>query len=187
MEQRETYEAPAARNQVPDGHDCRRGRTGSDKIVIAIWALLLFGCIGAMTYSRQKTAAEAQRLLNRAYDLYGQREFAESTECLRQAAELGNAWAQLYYGGHLKNGIGTNPDMDAALKWYRKSAALNCPEAFMRLGECYEFGEGVARDPNEAETWYRKAVKAEFGPDAQIALERVLKQKAAAAPGPGSN
>ena len=44
-----------------------------------------------------------------------------------------------------------------AVKWYRKAAERGCAWAQVRLGRCYEFGEGVEKDPTEAAKWYRKA------------------------------
>ena len=155
------------------------GRKGSNKIVIVIWVTILLGGISLFAYSQQKRAAEADRLLNEAFTLYNQQEFARSTELLRQSAELGSAWAQLYYGERLKNGFYAEPDAVEAVKWLRKSAKQNCPEAFFQLGTCYENGEGVDRNLSEAEMWYRKAL-ADPGSAylAQTALERIESLKA---------
>ena len=96
MEQNEADKTQAAQAQDPGGHPCGRGgMKGSNKIVVAIWMAFLLGGFSWYSYSQQKRAAEAERLLNEAYTLYGQQEFARSTELLRQSAELGNAWAQL--------------------------------------------------------------------------------------------
>lgn len=162
---------------------CARGcgAKGSNKLAIAIWVTFVFVFASLLVYLH---AAETKRLLNRAYELYEQRDFVASTECLRQAAERGSAWAQVYYGGHLKDGIGTNPDAVEAVKWFRKSAARNCPEAFLRLGECYEFGEGVDLDLDEAAAWYRKAEdRPGCSERARIALDRIAARQGASPPG----
>ena len=158
---------------------CGGGRKGSNKIVIVTWMTLLLGGLSLYSYSQQKRAAEAERLLNEAYTLYGQQEFARSTELLRQAAELGNAWAQLYYGERLLNGFYAAPNPAEAVKWLRKSAKQKCPEAYCQLGICYENGEGVDRDLDEAASWYRKAL-ADPGSayNAQAALDRIGSLKA---------
>jgi len=175
MEQNEAGRDPAAQKVDAGGSSpgCG-GRKGSNKIVIAIWVTLLLGGISLFAYSQQKRAAEADRLLNEAFTLYGQQDFAGSTELLRQSAELGNAWAQLYYGERLLNGFYAEPDAAEAVKWLRKAAKQKCPEAFFQLGTCYENGMGVDRDPAEAESWYRKAL-ADPGAAylAQTALDRL--------------
>ena len=44
-----------------------------------------------------------------------------------------------------------------AVKWYRKAAEQGMAEAQYNLGVCYEYGEGVTKDADEAVTWYKKA------------------------------
>ena len=162
------------------------GGKGSNKVVVAFWAALLLGGVSLFAHFQSKRNAEAERLLNEAYTLYGQREIDASTELLRQSAELGNAWAQLYYGERLKNGFGTEQNMAEAVKWLRKSAKRKCAEACYQLGLCYENGEGVEWDPDEAEAWYRKAQEdPSFTALAQVALDRIAERKAAS--GAGAN
>ena len=181
MEQNEADKDPAARNQDPSGADTGSvRRPGSNKVVIAIWVMFLLGGSCLYTYARQRNAAEAERLLNEAYMLYGRGELSASTELLRQSAELGNAWAQLYYGERLKTGFGTEQNLAESVKWLRKSAKRRCPEAFYQLGVSYENGEGVERDPNKAAAWYRKALADPgFSASAQSALDRIERQKSA--------
>lgn len=56
-----------------------------------------------------------------------------------------------------------------ALKWYRKAAEQNEPNAENNLGLCYFNGQGVEKDYAEASTWFRKAA-AQNNADAQINL-----------------
>ena len=188
MERNEEDGSRAARNGESSGQSscgCGGGR-GSNKFIVAIWVTFLLAGVALFTHVQTKRAAEAERLLNEAYALYGQREFDASTELLRQSAELGNAWAQLYYGERLKNGFGTEQNMAEAVKWLRKSAKRKCAEACYQLGLCYENGEGVEWDPDEAEAWYRKAQEdPSFTALAQVALDRIAERKAAS--GAGAN
>ena len=178
MAQNEADEPPAQKQDSGGSPRGYGGPNGSNKIVFAIWVAFLLGGFSWYSYSRQKRAAEAERLLNEAYTLYSQQDFARSTELLRQAADLGNAWAQLYYGERLKNGFYVEPDPVEGVKWLRKAAKQKCPEAFYQLGICYENGEGVERDLNEAEAWYRKALEdAGFAYNARTALERIENEK----------
>jgi len=178
MEPNEADNVPAAGKQPPVGSPRGCGK-GSNKIVVAIWVTLLLGGLGWFNYSRMQNKVEGERLLNEAYMLYGRGDYASSTECLRQSAELGNPWAQLYYGERLKNGFYAEQNPVEAVKWLRKAARQGYPEAFYQLGICYENGEGVERDLNRAEAWYSKALNDPgFKYDAQASLDRIAKLKA---------
>jgi len=182
MEENETNNTPSEKKQDSGGCSCGcGGGKGSNKAAIAIWAVLLVGLALLAAYTRSNSRlSEPERLLEQAYEQFEKQDFEASTELLRQSAELGNAWAQLYYGGSLKKGVGTAQDMPAAVEWFRKSAAQNCAIAFFELGVCYENGEGVEQDLDEAEAWYKKALDAGIGEEAQAALDRVGNLKAEA-------
>ncbi len=179
MEQKETNEVPAEQKKGNSGCSCGcGGGKCSDKIVVAFWVVVLLAIACFAVYSRMnRNLPEPERLLNQAYSLFEKQDFEASTECLRKSAELGNAWAQLYYGGSLKKGVGTEQNMPAAVEWFRKSADQNCSIAFFELGVCYENGEGVERNLDEAEAWYKKALDAGIE-EAQSAIIRVEKTKA---------
>ena len=49
-----------------------------------------------------------------------------------------------------------------AVKWVRKAAEQNFAAAQLKLGGCYEDGEGVAKDQAEAVKWYRKAAEQNY-------------------------
>ena len=152
----------------------RVGGKGSNKIVVVLWVTLLLGGVSLLMHFQQKRQAEAERLLNEAYALYGQQEFEASTDRLRQSAELGNVWAQLYYGERLRTGFAAEQNTSEAVKWLRKAAKQECSEAFYQLGMCYENGEGVERNLDEAEKLYRKASEdPAFAALARISLERI--------------
>jgi len=184
MEQYEKAGDPAAREKTSGGCSCGcGGGKSANMVVIALWVVVLIGIAVFAGYSRMNSRlSEDEKLLQQAYEQFEKQNFEASTDLLRQSAELGNAWAQLYYGGSLKKGIGTAQDMSAAVEWFRKSADQNCSIAFYELGVCYENGEGVERDPGAAEAWYKKALDAGIVEDSQTALDRVEKLKAEATP-----
>ena len=186
MEQNETNKAPAEQKKNSGGCSCGcGGGNGANKAVIALWVAVLIGIACFVVYSRMNAdpyRSEADKILKHAYTLYEQEKFEESADSLRQAAELGQPWAQLYYGGTLKKGIGVAQNLTAAVEWFRKSADQGCAVAFFELGVCYENGEGVERNLDEAEVWYKKALDAGIGEEAKAALERVGKLKAEATP-----
>ena len=155
----------------------------SNKAVIVIGVILLLGFAFFAVYSRMNpTLSEPERLLRQADELFEKQDYAGAATLLRQSADLGNAWAQMFYGGCLKKGYGVEQDMPAAVEWFRKSADLGCAVACYELGVCYENAEGVERDLDAAETWYRKALDGGITPDAQDALDRVGKLKAESTP-----
>jgi hypothetical protein len=78
-------------------------------------------------------------------------------------AQQGEAGAQFWLGAAYEQGWFGNTDFQEALRWLRKAAAHDDPDAQNALGEMYENGEGVQQDYFVAAYWYRKA--AEHFPD----------------------
>ncbi|MDR3389435.1 MAG: tetratricopeptide repeat protein [Rudaea sp.] len=79
--------------------------------------------------------------------------------CYRQAAELGDAWAQYNLGHLYLDGNGVDRDPLLASHWYAAAAAQGHPRAMNLLARCYEEGWGVARDSTLAEYWYEKSAE----------------------------
>ena len=77
----------------------------------------------------------------------------------REAAEQGDAEAQLCLGACYYAGKGVEKNLAEAVKWLRKAAEQGHAMAQYRLGDCYEFGESVARDIAEAIKWYRRSAE----------------------------
>ncbi len=188
MDRNEENKATTEPEKASGGCSCGCGGGNgkrSNTAVIVLWVVLLTGLALFAAYSRMNAdpyRSEADKILKHAYTLYEQEKFEETADCLRQAAELGQPWAQLYYGGTLKKGIGVAQNLTAAVEWFRKSAEQNCAVAFFELGVCYENGEGVEQDLDEAEAWFKKALEGGIGEEAQAALDRVGQRKADATP-----
>jgi len=51
---------------------------------------------------------------------------------------------------------GPGKDYEESIKWAKKSAAQNCPDAFWTLGLIYQHGRGVSADLSKAAEYYRK-------------------------------
>ena len=80
-----------------------------------------------------------------------------------------------YFHGY----YGTKVDYAKALKWYQKAAEKGHTTAQCQLGIMYENGNGVAKDLNEAEKWYMKALEDDpFNDTVQKHLTRLQKKKA---------
>ena len=116
MEQNNLNEDQAERNDVSGGNaacDCDKS---SNKAVIVIGVILLLGFAFFAVYSRMSPGlTESQRLLVQADELFQKEDFAGAAKLMRQSAELGDPWGQMYYGGCLKKGIGVEQDMPAAV------------------------------------------------------------------------
>jgi len=80
-----------------------------------------------------------------------------TTEQLRQAAEGGDAEAQLDLGFRYLDGAGIEQDKAQALVWVEKAAEGGMPEAQLFLGSLYEAGKGVEKNPTKAVELYTKA------------------------------
>ena len=190
MEQNEESKATTAQEHDSGGCSCGcGGGKNANKAVIAIWVVLLigFGCLVMWTrMNADSRLTEPERLLKQACELYEKQKFEDGAEYMRQSAELGNAVAQIYYGGILKKGLGAEQNMPAAVEWFRKAADQGFPVAFYELGVCFENGEGVERNLDEAEAWYKKALDSDgdysFKKYAQEALDRVEELKREATP-----
>lgn len=86
---------------------------------------------------------------------------------IKKAAEQGDAEAQLELGRIYDTGYKDEvyiydvktDDVESA-KWFRKAAEQGNAEAMHELAVCYNFGNGVPKDANEAFYWHKKAAEA---------------------------
>lgn len=76
---------------------------------------------------------------------------------LTQAANSGNAKAQLIVGLKYLDGDGVPANDTEAAKWLGKAAEAGEPVAQYRLGTLYERGRGVPADAAKAVRWYQAA------------------------------
>lgn len=88
---------------------------------------------------------------------------------LREAAEAGDAEAQLNLGVCYANGTGVSQDLDQAALWFRKAAEQGHVKGQFALGHCYTYGDGVPKDMMQAAEWFRKAAEQGHA-DAQSSL-----------------
>lgn len=77
-----------------------------------------------------------------------------------QAAQAGQAAAQLLLAQMHMEGKGTSRDPSAAHLWYSVAANNGDPMAMNMLGRCHELGEGTPVDLALAAAWYRHAADA---------------------------
>ena len=91
------------------------------------------------------------------YVAYDRASYASSLKVWLPDAKAGDPKAQTYVGEMFEQGLGTSPDYETAVAWYRKAAEQGYERAQMNLGAMYERGLGVEKDELEALNWYRKA------------------------------
>lgn len=80
--------------------------------------------------------------------------FIEALGLLKDVAEKGHPGAQNYYGYMLDK----SDEDEAAVKWYKKSAAQNNIDGILSLAKMYAAGEGVQKDIPKAVKLYEKAI-----------------------------
>lgn len=121
--------------------------------------------------------SKAQYLIGKSY-LKGingfEKDLFESSLWFRKSAELQYAPSMYEFSVALLEGRGIMKNQMQGINWLTQSANKECAEAQLRLGLCYEMGEGVKQDVEKAKEFYRKCPL----PEAKhrlIALEK-LKQ-----------
>ena len=85
-------------------------------------------------------------------------------ECLSNAAAADIVEACYKLGDMYKHGMGCDPDLAEAFRWYVRASELSADESpvilgsvALRLGECYEEGFGCKQDFTRALEWYQQA------------------------------
>jgi uncharacterized protein len=84
----------------------------------------------------------------------------ELERCMWRAAENGVPEAQFWLGVAFEQNLWFGvTDRREALKWYRRAAQSDQPDAENELGRRYEDGDGVEQSYVQAAYWYRKAAE----------------------------
>lgn len=92
-----------------------------------------------------------------------------TTPVIRQAAERGDAEAQLALAITYDNGKGVSEDDAEAVRWYRFAAKQGLEAAQYQLGVMYAEGRGTLKDEVAAVGWFRRAAAQKYN-TAQYAL-----------------
>jgi TPR repeat protein/cyclophilin family peptidyl-prolyl cis-trans isomerase/serine/threonine protein kinase len=81
----------------------------------------------------------------------------EAAKWWRQAADQGNADAQMLLGLAYSTGVGVEENQAEAARWWRKSAEQGLAGSQYLMGVAYSDGGGVQEDDAEAFKWLQKA------------------------------
>lgn len=86
----------------------------------------------------------------------------DGIDWLYVASELGSAKAMTRLGKVYRDGeLGTEQNLHEAIRLFYKAADLKEPLAFVALGELYNSGTGVDRNPVKAANYFRRAAEME--------------------------
>ncbi len=104
-----------------------------------------------------RTTALDCRVRGGEYVLQGRANLKSALNVWLNAAEQGDAEAQVTLGEVFEQGLGVPPDYEAARFWYEQAATQGSPRAMTNLGNLFERGLGVTPDSRRAVQWYRRA------------------------------
>jgi TPR repeat protein len=122
-------------------------------------AALKAGSVDAIVHFRRARQLEmednARPLFEQAFKAYEANKF-------EQAAELGNASAQVALGQLTRLGMGVPKNEEDAVRLYRRAAERGHAGGQTQLGLAYQLGEGVKEDWTEAHAWCAKGAAQQY-------------------------
>lgn len=104
-----------------------------------------------------RTSASDCEIRGGEYTAYDRANYATALKIWLPLARDGDARAQNYVGEIYEKGLGTEPQYDLAVEWYRRAAEQGLASAQINLGAMFERGLGVPRDKARAVELYRRA------------------------------
>ncbi|MEL7297387.1 MAG: caspase family protein [Pseudomonadota bacterium] len=152
--------ACAATQDLSDGSSATEGR--KDVADLYIVDCLLPGQVrqlGGRTFLSPRrptrTTAADCRVRGGEYVAYDRADLSSALRVWMSAAESGDAEAQNTVGEIFEQGLGGEPNYEAAAIWYQKAADQGNKRALLNLGTLYETGKGVPTDRMKALNLYR--------------------------------
>jgi len=125
--------------------------------------------ICALAIALPTVAATPEEDFRSGEKAYGAGDVVGAMALLRRAADAGNPRAQSLYGTIL----GKAEYSDEALVYLRRAAEQGDAEGEYALGVRYAAGEGVGKDPAEAQRWLEAAAR-QGHPQAVVALSQAV-------------
>lgn len=104
-----------------------------------------------------RTTAKDCRIRGGEYTEFDRASYGSALKVWLGEAKTGDPEAQYYVGQIHEEGLGQEPDYEAAAHWYRMAAEQGYSPAELALGYLYETGLGVEQSSEEALLWYRRA------------------------------
>jgi hypothetical protein len=138
-------------------------------VIIVVW----LGSNSVKTNSASEAATQPTSVAaDECYSLVEAQNYEEAITPCRQAAEQGDAGAQVNLGWMYETGSGLAQNDNLAVSWYYRAAVQGLATAQYNLGLMYDNGRGVSEDDGEAAKWYRLAA-AQGDADAKARLEEL--------------
>jgi TPR repeat protein len=128
--------------------------------VLALWLSLGHSNSSVSQPNLPVSQAVGEVELQKGWEAFQRRDYAEAMRWDRKAADQGNAQAQNRIGWLYQNGLGVARDYVEAMRWYRMAADHGNVPAQAHIGWLYQNGWGVAQDSAEARIWMQKAAAA---------------------------
>jgi hypothetical protein len=122
---------------------------------LLVAALLLAEPAGAAIPPNDTKASVAEKGLADGVTALKHHRYALALHILQPFAERGYAAAQVNLGTLFLHGLGTQPDAEAARRWFEAAAAQGFGLAYGQLGALYQNGDGHPRDISVALHWSR--------------------------------
>ena len=142
------------------------------RLLFAPLLALLLSCAGLSQPSN--TSA-----YNQGVEAWRAKNYAEARrQWTRSLAEGGSDLALNNLAFLLYEGLGGEAQPERAVELWRKGAALSVSEAQWHLGQAYEAGKGVGRDPVQAYAWYLCAVATASLVSGEDSIERAIEADA---------
>ncbi|UCD67126.1 MAG: sel1 repeat family protein [Betaproteobacteria bacterium] len=129
----------------------------ANRFGLLLAALLSCWCLSATTLAAEEDAAT---LSARGDVAYNRGDVMDAIQWYRQAADLGDAHAQVRLG-YIYDKAEEN---EQAVAWYRKAAEQGDPAGQQGLAAMYAAGEGVTRDIDHALSLMAEAAEQDFLP-----------------------
>lgn len=120
------------------------------KVFVIVSLVLFLLCCG--NSQSKMFLSETEERLQDAIKALSQKKYTEAYGILEPLAKEGEPTAQLILGNMYYSGIGVSQNCNQAYSWFKKSAEGGNSQAYVFLGEIYEFGKC-------GETDFKKAIK----------------------------
>ena len=132
------------------------------------WLGRIYDAGRLLPLDKQKSASWYQKSAEQGYapaeysvcQLQANQEPIASERCMWRAAEKGVPEAQFWLGVAFEQNLWFGvTDKQEAIKWYRRAAKGDLPDAENELGVRYQDGDGVEQNYVQAAHWFRKAAE----------------------------
>lgn len=151
-------------SQAPDPRPDREPSGWRRSLFVAVAiagaaVLLLLVLVGFVSFTSIFSESRAGSDSRPGVEAYEAKRYDEAFPLLLEAAEDGDAEAQVYVGRSYTYGHGVEKDDDEAFRWFQAASDQGHPGGFSGLGYHYSEGKAVEQDYSKALRWTRLAAQ----------------------------